>query len=663
MSEADTEYAWALYEQARTRKSANSPWPNAADLTSYLASEKVDALHARILRTIWSDPVFTVEGFGEAADRAPFVEEFHQWKVEEERLQKVLDKLMLCALVEPRGLLEVAEGTEMRVSRKTITAKIQTDPASGGLVFGEDGKPLLERDPQTGDFVEAGPQDIGATTVIDQTDRVRTGPVYRVLPYRDSIILPGHAREEAEIWAYGKRFWRRYVEIQRLAGTLYDQDAVDRMSKNDDRITNESLARSGTAITPSDEVAQKELWELLVLLDLELLFSRRGLPVPRALKGQGERWFLVTLHPPSTQVLRLQYDDLERSRFVPVILFPRPDRCTEGFSFVGHKLLTIVEEHTAVRNMRADREALVNSAPLKRRVGALWDPFEQPFGPGAVIDVLAMDEVEALVIPPITPSLIEWEQNTERTAERVSGINDISSGQIASQSRTLGEIQMATTSSEIRMDLIRQRLNEPLEDLAQIRHAIWKRTLAARPDGEAAPVTLVQNLEGRGVSIDKWLPDQKITAALLDGAFKFKPHGSVETADINKQQQNLVQFLQFLPVFLQMFPAMAAQFQQPAAARSFLRWVLHAFRVPNINTILGSPAQDLQQTQQALLAPMLAMLQGGGVGPGMPLAGTEGPLGLPPGGPPPGMGVPGPPGGPPSMPPPMMPGMPPRGVM
>ena len=42
--EIEVDYCWQLYEQARTRVGRNAPWPNAADLTSYLASEKVDAL-------------------------------------------------------------------------------------------------------------------------------------------------------------------------------------------------------------------------------------------------------------------------------------------------------------------------------------------------------------------------------------------------------------------------------------------------------------------------------------------------------------------------------------------------------------------------------------------------------------------------------------------
>src|SRR5687767_8956884 len=82
----DVRYWWTLYEQGRTRE-ATAPWQDAADLTSYLITEKVDALRARILRTVFVDPVYTVEGWGESAGKAPFVEDFHQWALESEGLQ------------------------------------------------------------------------------------------------------------------------------------------------------------------------------------------------------------------------------------------------------------------------------------------------------------------------------------------------------------------------------------------------------------------------------------------------------------------------------------------------------------------------------------------------------------------------------------------------
>jgi hypothetical protein len=237
----------------------------------------------------------------------------------------------------------------------------------------------------------------------------------------------------------------------------------------------------------------------------------------------------------------------------------------------------------------------------------LWDPMEQPFGPKAVIDVRSMDEVEPMVIPDITAPILQHIQMMERTAERLSGINDVASGSVTSETKTLGEVQMATEQSFVRMDLIVRRFQEALEDVANIRHAIWKRTLAETPEGEAATPTMLSNLESRGLSADQYLPDGKVTAQLLEGQFRFKPHGSVETADPSKRRQDLLQFMQTLPMLAQTFPSTAPMLMNPLAGRAMLREVLRAFRVENQQPFLGSPQQDMQMTQ---LAQMLQQMMG-----------------------------------------------------
>ena len=619
--EQDVDYWHQLYEQARTRQGRNAPWPDAADLTSYLACEKVDAIQARLMDTVWVNPIWSVEGWGDAADRAPFVEEFTQWKAEEGRLQATIDKLSLISLIEPRGLVEVYEGTEMRVTRKTVMAKVKTDPLTGGMLYNEDLEPDIEYGPD-GKAVPAGPQDIGAETVLDERARVRTGPVERIIPYRDSVILPGHARDKEEIWGYGKRLWRRYADIQRQATAgQYDTEAVRRMTESGDKEPDQALQRSGHTVAPSESTtAEKELWEVLVLLDLNTYFPSVSLPKLRGADYHGARWYLVTLHVPSQQLLRAQHDDLERSRFVLVNLFPRPDRATEGFSLIGHKLGTIIDEHTAWRNMAADRGAMVAQAPIKRLVGALWDPYEQPWGPRAVIDVRDMNEVQAVDVPDYTASAMNHIQMCEQTAERVVGVNDISAGQVSSESRTLGEVQMATAASEIRMKQIIRRFQESMEEIAQIRHAILKRAVAESQDGIEPPQSMMASLEGRGVDVMSAMPDKKVTAALLEGVFRFKPRGSVETADPVRQQQNMVQMTQMLPALLQMFPMMVPMFQTPQAARAMGREFLKVFQVENTQAFLGSPAQDLMQTQ--------ALDQMGGLGGMFGGMGMGGPPGM-----------------------------------
>jgi hypothetical protein len=96
-------YWWTLYEQGRTRGASNQPWQDAADLTSFLATQYVDTLQARFVDTIFVEPVYTVEGYGEAAKRAPFVEEFHQWQLESEGFQSACSNQQRGCGKEKRG--------------------------------------------------------------------------------------------------------------------------------------------------------------------------------------------------------------------------------------------------------------------------------------------------------------------------------------------------------------------------------------------------------------------------------------------------------------------------------------------------------------------------------------------------------------------------------
>lgn len=578
-AEREVDYWHVLYEQGRTRQASAAPWPGAADLTSYLGTQNVDALHARLMRTVWVEPVWSVEGWGQGAQNAPFVEEFHQWKAEEERLQSVLDKWALVSLIEPRGLLEVTESTQMRRVRKEMWAamELQPNPITGEMapVFDERGTPKLamdqgkyveapERDPMTGMEIPA------AKVVVDSLEPVRTGPQYRVIPYRDSLIFPGHARDKEEIWGYGKRIYRRLSELRDMAARgVYEKEAVERLTANTDREPDMALQRSGHDIAQQEkDTVEKELWEVTLLKDLD---------------GKGERWYVATVNPNQQLLLRLQYDDLDRARYVPVVLFPRPDRASEGFSFIGHKLITTIEEHTAWRNMIADRGQLVAQAPIKKLQGALWDEYEQPFGAAAVITVRDMREVEPFQMPDVPASLMQREVVMERTAERLAGVNDIAAGQTVQQGdKTLGEVQMATEQSFVRMDLIIRRFQEALEDLAQIRHAIYKRMLAEQPEGIEVPESVMVGLESRGAQI----PGGRMTAQLLEGSFRFKPRGSVETADPRALRADFVQMMQAFPPFLQTVQMMAQTFG-PQAARAMLDQFVRVFRVPNRGAFVG----------------------------------------------------------------------------
>jgi hypothetical protein len=439
--------------------------------------------------------------------------------------------------------------------------------------------------------------------VVDSLEPIRSGPQYRVIPYRDSVILPGHARDKDEIWGYGKRFWKRMPELLEMADRgIYDKAAIETLTATSDREPEPSLQRAGADVARQEgDTAEKELWEVLLLKDLD---------------GKGERWYLATIHLGQQTLLRLQHDDVDRSRFVLFNLFPRPDRATEGFSLIGHKLITTIEEHTAVRNMRADRSTMAAQAPIKRLIGALWDPLEQPWGASSVIDVRDMREVEPVQVPDVPPSVIDWERACERTAERLVGVNDIASGQAMQESKTLGEVQMATEQSFVRMDLVIRRFQEAMEDLAAIRHAIWKRSLAEQEQGVEVPSGVMIGLEARGMP----LPGGRMTAAMLEGQFRFKPRGSVETADPRALRADFNQMLQALPALIQASPFLQqALLMNPQAARALLEQFVRVYRIPNRQAFLSGAAMIDQQAQQ--MAMMQQAQQMGLLPPGPPQGG------------------------------------------
>lgn len=617
----EVRYWWQLYEQARTRNQSLAPWQDAADLTSYFGTEKVDALKARIMRTLMVDPVYTVEGWGQSAAKAPFVEDFHQWTLETEGLQGFLSRVMLAGLIEPRAVLEAYEDTTERPVRKEISAKLAMTP-DGRFQLDEQLEPILEQDAD-GNYVEVMDDEGGtiatAATVIDSTERVRRGPNYRVLDYEHFLVLPGNAREKADIWGYAKKFTKGWDVLQEGAKAgLYDKKAIDALTDSPDvasqlspsgqniPVANQSGSPTGDA--GQNAKAQKELWEVQLLVDLN---------------GKGLRWYVATVHVGQRQLLRLKHDSVGRGRYVIFVPYPRTDRCHEGYSFVGHKLVTVIEDHTAFRNAGADRDMLNLSAPIKRLSGALWDPDDQPFGPKSVIDVRDMNEVQVMQIPPQPESAWRREQEIVQAAERVAGINDVAAGMTPQTSRTLGETNLVAEQSFVRMDDVIKALLEPMEELGQIRQAIWIATLKEKGEsGMPAPESL---MSGRGGDITNG--KDAITWQMLEGTFRFKPRGSSETADKARMRGDYIQFMQGLAILMKTWPALAGIIgNNMQAAKSAMEQFLRLFNVPDKQAWIGNA--DQWQAPPPMPPGMP------GMPPGAPGAPPGGPPGLPPGLPP-----------------------------
>lgn len=613
--EGEIKYAWAIYQQDRTR-GRNAPWPDAADLTSPYGAEYVDALHARLMTTIFTEPVWTVEGWGESAVKAPFVEEFHQRAQEDERFQGYADDLVLRSLVEGVGTLEISESLEMRreIQRKRVKLQLH----EGAPVMGDDNQPLLAQD-EDGQYLDAeGPDDPAAETDIDTMEPVRLGPAYDVIPFLDFLTLPWHARDRTQIWGYAKRFWRRVPELKAKAKLgIYSKAAVDDIGDENERQTLSDEAPGQPVVVPQEgPTAQKELYEVQFLADCD---------------GKGERWYRATVHKQKFKLLRLKMDD-RTTRYTQFIPFPKPGSAGRGYSLITNKMITVIEEDTAIRNLRADRAAFKASQPILRQSNALWDPYEQPMGPGRVLDVRDKNEISVLQgIEDVAPSIMLWKQDVRVDGDRLMGTNDTALGQDTQAVKTLGEVQLRAGYSEVRMNVILRRLSEALEEVWQARHTIWKRTLASR---DKMPVSRAMAI-GRmadGIEVSGLASDGTITPELLDGIYWGKPKGSVETADLNRQRQDFNSMLTTLPALAQMNPTIGALFATIPAAKSLVKTMLKVNRVQDIQSFIG-PEQhgvfeqmEMQQKMQAAMQdPRMQMLKGLlTAGDGAPMMGAEG---------------------------------------
>ena len=623
-SENDVAYFHTLYEQGRTRN--RKPWADAADLTSFIGTEKVDAMRARIVRTAMVEPVFTVEGWGEAASKAPFVEEFLQWQIETSGFQQMFARAVHLSLIEMRGVLEVYEDTIRRPVRKTIRAALQLAEDGTALVDAKM-EPVLQTGPD-GNYVEVVDQPNAppdalkpfAEVEIDAYELISRGPRLRTLAYRDYLSLPAHARDRSEVTGHAKRFYRTLASLkERVRAGMYDKAAVEALGGDDEHVDETSLSGESMGVAAKeDDQVEKELYELLILRDLD---------------GKGPRWWVATLHKDRNVLLRLQYHDIGASTYFSLVPFPKPNT-TEGYSFIGHKLITVIEEHTAWRNMDADGEAMRLQAPIKRQVGALWDPEDQPFGPKQVIDVRDMRELELMQMQDLGRGGMERIQAAERAAERIAGIADTAAGIINQERRTATETNSVSEASFVRMDEAIKNIQEPLEEIAQVMMAMWKRALADMgEEGIEIPNSVLQGLEYRGVDVLQFTPNKKVTAQMLEGAFRYKPRGSVETADKGRQRQDFTGAMQALSGLSQANPMIAAIMQTPQAAKALLEQVVRLFNIQDKQAFIGSEAmnvmkQMVQQQQAQAAAAQQAQAMGMPPGPGGPEPPPAPPMGM-----------------------------------
>lgn len=600
------DYADWFYEQGRT-PADDLPFPGAADLTSYYVTEDVDAMRSRLMKAIFGvRPFAFVEGWGADAKKAPYVEGFLDWQVRkpESECKTELCKTIHGALIEDGYILEVSERVETMKRTEQMDLALELHPDTGGPILGPDGQPKFQVDPATGEPMKAQEGQPKATVEQTTTKAKRLGPQYDAISLKDFVFLPGHAKSQKQTYGYAYRFWPRMPEIREKAKDgIYDKDAVELLGDNSDRENAPAPTTVDTVASQEGDAVEKELWQVTLKRDLD---------------GDGrEEWYLATVSCRQRVLLRLKLDTFVQKvgmpRCVPFILFPRRDS-VYGYSFTFNKIMTLAEEHTSLRNMKADRGALATNAPIQQIAGGLWDAQAQPFGVGRVITVRDHNELKQMEVADVPVSIVEQEHALANANERVRGMSDSAVGVLSSERRTLGENRLVAGGSAVRVDEVIGHLHLALARVMKLTHAIWLETLEAEGKPMAAPASVQQMVQAR-------VPDfnGEFTLDMLRGDFQFEPYGSDETADTLKQRQDSDGFFLAITKLAQAVPALQPLLMSQEVGKAILEQLLRSYNIRDRQPFLG-----------ALQAPQMPAAASPQLQPGAPTEPPGMPMGQPP---------------------------------
>jgi hypothetical protein len=550
------------YEQGRSDPK-DRPFVGAADLTSYFIYEKVSALRARLMKAVFGvRPFCFVEGWGADAAKAPQVEEFHDWQTRKGDLPLELYKATLGALLEDAYVIEVSERIETRRIVEELDVALQLHPETNGPIFA-DGQPQLQTSPD-GEPVPAQDGQPSAKVKRDYVKTKRLGPQYDAISMKDFVFLPGHAKNQQQVFGYAYRTFARVPDLQEKATDgIYDQKAVDEIGAYRDR-------ENSAIPTTVDNVASQDTEDTV---EVELM----QVSLKRDLDEDGrEEWYVLTVHLPTLTCLRCKLDTFVMRvgipRCVPLVLYPRRNS-VYGYSYAYDHLLTSAEEHTSLRNMKADRGALSTNAPLKVMQGALYDPDVEPMGVGRTIHVREMNEVQPMVIPDVPQSAVQQTVELIQAVERVSGLSDSAVGVLSQEQRTLGEQRLVAGGSAVRVDEVIGHLHKAIAQIMTLSNAIWVDTLEADGKGLDAPQGVVQTLSARGAE----LQDGKFTAQMLKGNFQFEPYGSDATADPQRQRGDFNSGLEALANLGKVSQSLGAILQDRAVGKSILEQFMRVY--------------------------------------------------------------------------------------
>lgn len=518
----------SLYETSQ-RTEKNFPWPKASNFNVPLIMATVDSIHARLTKAVFDvDPLWLTQArVAETHDMAMKAEKYLDYWADEMDLPSVLDGLMLNMLIEGNGVLK------LDWLRKTAQIPQQ-----------QEGMPqeVIEYD----------------------------GPGAYHVPLKDFVIIPADAPTIDDAVYVGHRVYLTHGQLKtrQEQGVYFNVDEL--LAQTDGDSTSEKTSHlNGLVNVTRSSSAQYEETNQYEVVEMYGPYDWGEGPIPSLMTFSPKHGILLRIEPYPYQYGRPPYIDFN--------VYPRANTFW-GRSVPG-MLESAQEELTAIHNMRGDAIAIRIASPILRRIGAAWDPEEQPWSPGQVIDVTDPAEIVQMQIMDVPGSLFAHEQDTLAFVERVTGMSDYFMGRSPSQNRTATEVNRVTSEGLARIDVMVSRFQK--KGMTRLAWALWWLLYQYRPFLDYFPS------EGRTLQISKMEMGPTPTGLM---AFEFRPHGVLSDASKEARRQQKLMMLQTASGPLSQF--------YPDGIQQLLKDIFSEFEITNVDGILGPPWSVIQQQIQ-----------------------------------------------------------------
>jgi len=526
-----------LYEGFK-RGEKNFPWPGSANYQVPLIMAAIDSIHARIIKAVFEvDPIWLAKprspGGVEIARKGEWYLDY--W-ADEMDLEAGLDMVVHNMLIEGVGVLRVDWDRRTRAIPK---------------VNNPNAMPGAPEPP---------------TEVVEYE-----GPGRRPVPLRDYVHIPADAPTIEEAVYVGHRVFRNYGQLleREKAGIYFNVRELLEKSQGDS--TKDRNVNPSNLLALTDYSGEYEETRPYEIVELFGPYDWGDGPVPS----------LFAFSPKHSILLRLEPYPYEygRAPYLSFSVYPRPNFFWSRS--MAELLESAQEELSALHNMRADAVTRRIAPPLLRRTGARWDPQEQPWRPGMVIDVNDPAEIIELSLSDVPNSMFAHEQDILAFTERMTGMSDVFMGRMGSPYTTATAINRVTSEGLARMDVAVSRFQIGMKKLAWV---LWWLLYQYRPYQDAFLV------EGQPMTItkDEMRPTQN---GLMP--FEFIPQGQLSDASKDARRQQLTFLLQASIGPLSQF--------YPDGIQHLLEKVFHAYDIQDRHAILGPPWSVIQQQlQQAM---------------------------------------------------------------